>query len=512
MALAAAGVWMLDAGGWALALAAAMALGAAVVALLGAARWALGFGGPMLGVARAVIEEAVRLKVAVVFIALLVIVLPLLPAAIGADQPLRYRVQSFLAYAMGLSGFLLSLMTLLLACATLSGEVEQKQIFTTAVKPIARWMYLLGKWLGLAALNALLAAAAGATIWLLATQHLARQPAHNDYDRGALDQEVLIARRAVDPAPAQPLSRRVEARLKQLAESEPGALVELGRLEAADLGLGPITDAERMRLGAVRAERQIAEETLVQWLTIAPGRSQTYVFDGLPAAAAGGGFVQLQYKLRANVQLPGDEAPVTLRINGRERRVNLVLDARQALPIPAELIGPEGRLELTVVNHAPQDATITFMSVSDVRVFHAVGSFEANLARGMAAMWIKLLFLTAAGLAAASFAGFPVAALTAGAVWLIADVSGFMVESFQYAARSAEGEVARRLIDAGQALVGLFSAYARFDPTRAIAEGRVFGWEELAACAGWIGVGWTAAALGAGMAIFSRRELARVQV
>jgi hypothetical protein len=120
--------------------------------------------GPM-AVARTVLDEAIRMKLALVFIVLLVLVLPILPFVLGGEEPLRYRVQSFLTYSLTATATLLSLMTIFLACRTLTREVEDKQLFTLAVKPISRTGFLFGKWLGIIVLNGVLLATAALAIY-----------------------------------------------------------------------------------------------------------------------------------------------------------------------------------------------------------------------------------------------------------------------------------------------------------------------------------------------------------
>lgn len=511
---AAAGVlFLFDGGIWGFSLRTALLLGLAVMALLDLMRRALGWGGPIAAVARAVLAEAVRMKIAVVFIVLLVLVLPLLPAAMGADQPLRYRVQSFLAYSLGLSGFLLSLMTVLLACATLSEEVEQKQIFNTAVKPIARPAFILGKWLGIVCLNLLLTAAAGVTIHLIATQYLARLPAQDMLDRMTLQEEVLTARQAIKPEPVEPLINRVQERLKQLYEKEPGAILEMGRLSAQEQGLGELTQGDLLKLGRQRAQWQLVDQVHTQWLSIGPGKSETYVFPGVKQAKDRKDLVQLRYKMRSSRDVPQDQVPMVLRINKHERRMMMVVGSKQTIQIPPELIGDDGKLELQVINPgAFEDMSVLFMSRDDLQLYYEVGAFGPNLLRAMIVLWLKLAFLAAAGLAAASFAGFPVAALTALVIYLLAWNGSVIMEAFLAANRKATNIAEIYFNDAGYWISSSLSAFSQYDPVQLVVEGRVFTWEQVGGCVFWIGVIWTALALGIGAWIFQKRELARVQV
>jgi hypothetical protein len=72
-------------------------------------------------VARHMIAEGLRMKIAIVFIAILLLVLPIMPFTLAGDGvTLTSRVQSFLTYSLTLAGVLLSLLTLFLSCATIA--------------------------------------------------------------------------------------------------------------------------------------------------------------------------------------------------------------------------------------------------------------------------------------------------------------------------------------------------------------------------------------------------------
>ena len=62
------------------------------------------------------------------------------------------------------------------------------------------------------------------------------------------------------------------------------------------------------------------------------------------------------------------------------------------------------------------------------------------------------------------------------------------------------------------AIATLLQQYGRFSPRSEVVDGRLFSWNQLAACIVWIGVIWTAIAGAIAAIVFHRRELARVQV
>ena len=106
-----------------------------------------------LAVAHTVVKEASRTRLSLVFIVLLLVALPLIPLWLDPDSPLRYRVQTFIARSMGLTFTLAACMTLFLACATVAFEIRDRQIWQLMTKPVNRFSYLLGKWLGVMAVS-----------------------------------------------------------------------------------------------------------------------------------------------------------------------------------------------------------------------------------------------------------------------------------------------------------------------------------------------------------------------
>src|SRR5258706_11363306 len=88
-----------------------------------------------------------------------------LPLLIKDDGTARGFTQILLTYTLSTITALLGLSTLWLACGTLARDIEECQMQIVAVKPIARWQILLGKWLGILSLNAALLAIFGASVY-----------------------------------------------------------------------------------------------------------------------------------------------------------------------------------------------------------------------------------------------------------------------------------------------------------------------------------------------------------
>lgn len=156
----------------------------------------------LLSVARCTLRQCLRMKVAGVFIVLVGVLLAAMPFTFArqGDGTLAGQIRTFLSYGFALTGGLLCVMTLLVAAGVTSGDVEQKFVFTLAVKPLPRWQYLLGRWLGVVVLDAMLLAVSGLFIYVMAQRLRTTPPPAQAStrlvaeDRRAVETEVFAAR------------------------------------------------------------------------------------------------------------------------------------------------------------------------------------------------------------------------------------------------------------------------------------------------------------------------------
>jgi hypothetical protein len=156
-------------------------------------------------IAKHTLAQCIRMKLAAAFIVLLVAALLVLPAQMTGDGTLAGQIKAFLSYGTGISLGLLSMMTIFVGASLVSDDIRTRQIFSVAVKPVARWQYLLGRWVGLVAFNAILLAIACGAIYVTAS-HL-RTKASTSLgrvslpDRRTVETEVFAARRVISPKP-----------------------------------------------------------------------------------------------------------------------------------------------------------------------------------------------------------------------------------------------------------------------------------------------------------------------
>ncbi|MFW5681961.1 MAG: ABC transporter permease, partial [Phycisphaeraceae bacterium] len=388
-------------------------------------RLALSAGSPVIGVARTVVDEAIRMRMPVVFIVGVILVVPVLPFVLDPSDRLEYRLQSFLSWSSIAVSLLLSLMTIFLAIGTLTRELERRQVFLSLTKPVRRWQYLLGKWLGIASLNVVLVATAGVGMYAF-TMWVADQPARDAQDRAAVRERVLVAREAQSPAPADPdyFERELERR-RQMARDQPAGTVS--GLTGGDSEFNP-----------ARMDRSMRQAIVNEWFTVGPRSTKTFVFSGLSEAKRQADEVQLRIEPKAAAGAL-DVVRLAMRVNGRNYTPSpntplhtLTTDTPHVLRIPGQAIDDDGVLRLEIANPAfgeQAQPTISFNPEDGLQLLYRVGGFAPNLTRSMALLWIRLAFLAALGLAAATFLGFPVAALMCTMVLMAASGGEFLIDS-----------------------------------------------------------------------------------
>ena len=137
------------------------------------------------------------MRIALVFIVLLLLIVPIMPYLNDPGELLRYRIGTFLAWSIGGTSVLLSLMTIFVVCGSICSELKEHQIFLTMSKPVSRAQYLLGKWLGMVLLNLVLLLVAGGGIYTFA--RIMQQFPASGFDRLAVTDQVLVARTSMVP-------------------------------------------------------------------------------------------------------------------------------------------------------------------------------------------------------------------------------------------------------------------------------------------------------------------------
>lgn len=406
------------------------------IALLGVLALAVGFvvgiavlrrilsgGNGIVGVARAIVEEAVGTRLSVLLVMLVVVGLPVLPLVLDPAERLAYRLQFFLNWSLSGASVLLAVITMTLCCSSVCGDIESRRIHMTLSKPLRRWEYLLGKWLGVVLLDLLLVVLVGVGVYTFA-QALRRGPAADSADRRAVEEQVLTARRVARPVhPSQEaFDAAVQAEIDEIRRADP-ALFD--RAPEA-------------------ARRRIIGRHVFEWHVVSADVVASYLFKGLDRDRLRSDVVQLRLQPFAdNAKTSEAEVRFALWLNerpypvkdGRHEDYTLSTSTIHTIELPATAISDDGTLRVTIANRnmimpgESRPTNIGFNPGEGLELLYRVGGFEGNFIRGQVLMWAKLAMLAAAALAAASWLGFPIAVLVSLMVYVTAVASGFFADA-----------------------------------------------------------------------------------
>jgi len=502
-------------------------IGAGVVsaALLGTPR-------TVLAVARTLIDEVAHMRIGIVIIALLLSVVVVFPLILDSSERLTYRVQFFLTYTIWPTSALLTLLSILVCCWTVSSDLTRKQIFMTMVKPIRRSEYLLGKWMGMMAINLLLVVVAGAGIY--AFTYVMKNTGASRFEMSKLENEVLIARRGVVPVPPNDpdFSRALSQRVHELQ----------GANTARD-GYEVDTNSQ---LNVMRTRFQ----------TLLPSESVDFLFRGLSPAKRYGDRIQLSFSPRVTGKTESKTASMFVWVNGQpfnvtqdgvHEPIEAASRVSQVIMLNSSDIDSQGNVLIRMASAMKVDegplATqlppkIVFSADGGIEMLYRVESFGMNLIHALSIIWVKLMFIAAFALAAGSFLSFPVASVLCFMVFVTASLSGFLQSSFnQYGVVHTDGtlwsEIAApfaeifnlafqegKIWDAakivvtyvGRFFVAIMPSFSEYNPVPKMAHGRDVGANSVMKALLNVGFLWSLIVGLVGLAIFSRRELARVTV
>jgi hypothetical protein len=493
-------------------------------------RWLLSAGDGVVGVARAVIEEAVGTRLPVLLVILVVVGLPVLPLLLDPGERLEYRLQFFLTWALSTGGLLLALVTIFLGCGSVAGDIDTQRIHMALVKPLGRWQYLLGKWLGIVLLDGLLVALVGGGVFAVAAA-VRRLPAADAADRRAVDEEVFTARSVARPEHPRgaDFEADVTAAIEQQRKDDPQAF-------AAD---------------PAGARKRILAQRVLEWHTVPPDTVAGYAFAGLARARHESAVVQLRLKPFADA-VAIDRAPVRFALwlndrpfpfkDGRHEEFTLTGGTFHTLEIPTSAIDAAGRLRLSIANRnlvppgQERPATISFSPGKGLEILYRSGSFRGNFLRCLAVMWAKLALLAAAALAAASWLGFPIAVLATLLVYVAAVARGFLADAidiytgtdradatvvdmvrlratmlFERLDRLELWDAAKTLTSfAADAFLALVPSFGVHDGVTELATGRLLTVGQAVASVAELGVAYPLVLLAGGWALLCKRDLVNV--
>ena len=408
------------------------------------------------------------MKIAAVFIILLAVLLPVMGLSMTGDGTLKGRLQTFVSYGLSLSSLLLSLLTIAVACYSITSDFENKQVYTVLTKPIRRFQFLSGKLLGVILLSGGLLILFSSVIYAI-TIYMPRLCNASEDELIAAQNEFYTARAGLIPAEAD-----VSAEVEQVYEKHR----KTGQLPTE------VLSSENARRNYKAA---IAEQLKLAKRAAAPNRELVWEFDNVkPLDPNQNLFVRFKYDASVN--------PIDLQIYSRwaigdVRQIRYgmfetpiydfarkdLIRTFHEIHAPADAVAKDGYLAVAFFNMPQNDTTVIFPPKEGLEVLYKADTFGANYIRGVLLILLQVVFLAAMGILAASFLSFPVAMLLCLVVFFTANISGFILESFEYLGKNVSGLYQYTV----SLLIHLLPQFDKISPTKFLVPARLLSWSLL---------------------------------
>jgi len=438
------------------------------------------------------------MKIAAVFIILLLVLLPVMGFSMTGDGTLKGRAQTFVSYGLSLSSFLLCLLTIAVTTYTITSDFEYKQVYTVLTKPIRRFQLLLGKLLGVILLSSALLVLFSAVIYTI-TIYMPRLS-------GASEEELLQARNEFYTARAglMPAEVDVTAEVEQVYKKH----LKTGQLPAEVL---TSKNARRNYKSAVAERLKLAKRAA------SPSRELVWEFDNVrPLEPNQSLFIRFKYDVSVNPPdlqiyskwLIGDVRQLRYGTFGTPiydfSRKDLIRTFHE-IEVSADAVAEDGYLAVVFFNVPLNNTTVIFPPKDGLEVLYKADVFGANYIRAVLLILFRLVFLAALGILAASFLSFPVALLLCLVVFFTANISGFILESFDFLSGNISGVYSYSI----RPVIHLLPQFDKISPSKFLVPARLLSWSLLAKTAALMIFVKALMLLLAALLIFRYREIAK---
>jgi len=424
--------------------------------------------GRIWAVAVHTVREAIRMKVVLAFAFFILVLVLTLPIAVQRpDSGVSSNVQAFLSWFLRPLGTLLTFLAIFLGCLSLSDEMVGKQIYTIVTKPVPRWQYVVGKWLGTVLVLTGLLFFGGISSYCMA-KYLAAADNPDPVDQQKLANEVLVAR-ANSPL-VMPDFTAAAKKKYQLYRDE-----------------GRISDLTKV--GEKEAIAKYFQEMVQTWRSVPPGQVREYEFKGIKRGfLSDDDDMQLRYKAKG-MGYAQDETLQTIWIfgdygtasqTGQIQRKD-VMDRYHTIPFKASAVSLDGTLKVYVLNmdHLRSDrkigATIAFEAAEGFEVLYVIGTFEGNLFRTLFLILCRVSLISAVAVCCATLVSYPVACLMAFLFYVLSVGGDYVMDALDFG-KKGEGPLGMVQYIVEPILEFLFwmwPKFKEFDAVETFVNGRV---------------------------------------
>ena len=444
-------------------------------------------------VAKNTIKQALRMKIAVVFIILLLVLLPVLGITTTGDDTLKGRLQTFVSYGLSLTSLLLCLLTIFVTVYTVTSDIKYRQIYTVVTKPIRRFQLLLGKLLGVMILDIVLLVLFSALIYTFAV-YMPKIFKATDEELIQVNNEFYTARAALD-IPEVDVTGEVKERYEKLERLK--RLPDLPREEI----LAELTKQAQL-------EKRAADV----------GGVLIWEFDNVKPLTRSM-FIKFKYDVAVN--------PPDMQVYGRwyagdpqyvkygqkpptpfyDNILKHSIQTFHEIEFPADVVPENGHLAIAFMNVSLNRTSITFPPGA-LAILYKADTFTANFIRAVLLILFRLVFLACLSVLASTFVSMPVAILLCLVLFSTATISGFVIESFD----SLSANMSMFYSYTIKWMIRLLPQFDKFNPTKFLIQARLLSWSVLAQCAVFMVFIKSSILLLLAFFIFSYREIAKIIV
>jgi len=471
------------------------------------------------------VKQALRMKIAVIFILLLAVLLPIMAMTSTGDNTLKGKLQTFVSYGLSLTSLLLCLLTLIVSVFTLASDIEHRQIYTVITKPIRRFQFIFGKLLGVLMLSGVLLVLFSGLIYgivVYAPNYL--HPSQSELEQA--NNEFYTARKALSP-PEPDVSKEVvralgrliagrdiEQMYKGMSETKINALKEL--IDTGDIGRIYKT-IENTEVG-----RELTNVAKVSKRTADVAGELIWEFENVRPSDPNGS-VFIRFKVQVAVTPPDSQIYSQWAVGDYRRyiagtapmypfppegtpRKDPVKTFRE-IEIPAAIVADDGYLAVVFINHPWNNTPVTFPLEDGIKLLYKADTFRANFIRAVLIIACRQVFLACLGVFGATFLSLPVALLLCIAVFFTANVSAFVIESFDYLDSDSVFFVYLYTV---KLFVSLMPQFDKYSPSQYLVPAELLSWSTLGWVVFYLVCIKSMLLLIFGLAIFRFRELARI--
>lgn len=414
------------------------------------------------------IKQALRMKIAIIFIVLLLILLPIMGVSMTGDGTLKGRLQTFISYGLSLNNILLCLLAIVVSVYTVTSDIKQRQIYTVITKPIRRFEFILGKLLGVILLGSALLIFFSAIIYSI-TIYMPRFYDVTEEELTELDNEFYTARASILP-PEIDVSQEAAEDYKKLIES--GQLEELFGGYSKREVLSQLANRRKLEKRAA----SVGQELLWEFNNIKPlGPDESlfirFKYDVSVEPADGQVFGQWLAGDYRHVRY-GIQPETPIYSSERKDAIRTFCE----IEIPADAVAEDGYLAIVFFNIPLNNTVVIFPLEDGLELLYKADTFTTNFIRAVLLILFRMIFLACLGVLAASFLSFPVAILLCLVIFSVATISGFVLESFDFLSANLTSVYSYTI----RPIIQLLPQFDKANPTKYLVSARLLSWLYLA--------------------------------